>query len=89
MPCMLKKDGCKTPASESTYRNVFNHDFNISFHKRMKDRCDVCAAYGNAYFSESDQQDYAEHIELKEESRKFKDEVKASLKQDQTCSCCF
>lgn len=74
--------GCKTPASETTYRNVFNREFNISFHKRMKDRCDICSAYENGYFNETEDEEYKKHIQMKDESRKFKDEVKARLKDD-------
>ena len=73
-------EGCKTPASETTYRNVFNREFNISFHKRMKDRCDVCAAYENGCFTEAEDEDYKKHIQMKEESRQLKHEVKAAVK---------
>ena len=73
-------EGCKTPASETTYRNVFNREFNISFHKRMKDRCDVCATYENGCFTEAEDEDYKKHIQMKEESRQLKHEVKAAVK---------
>ena len=33
------------PISLSYYRNVFNTDFNIGFHKPKSDRCDRCEAY--------------------------------------------
>ena len=73
-------EGCKTPASETTYRNVFNREFNISFHKRMKDQCDVCAAYENGCFTKAEDEDYKKHIQMKEESRQLKHEVKAAVK---------
>ena len=73
-------EGCKTPASETTYRNVFNREFSISFHERLKDRCDVCAAYENGCFTEAEDEDYKKHIQMKEESRQFKHEVKAAVK---------
>ena len=73
-------EGCKTPASETTYRNVFNLEFNNSFHKLVKDRCDVCAAYKNGCFTEAEDEDYKKHIQMKEESRQLKHEVKAAVK---------
>ncbi|GFN82391.1 hypothetical protein PoB_000889700 [Plakobranchus ocellatus] len=39
--------GCNSPASETTYRDVFNKEFNIGFFKCAKDRCHVCAAQEN------------------------------------------
>ena len=72
--------------SENTYRDVFNYDFNMEFFKRMKDRCDVCAAYQNLG-DEKDartEADYKEHIALKESSRIFKDNVKTRLKDEPT-----
>ncbi|XP_070194118.1 uncharacterized protein [Littorina saxatilis] len=77
-----EKEGCKAPASETTYRYVFNREFNISFHKRMKDRCDICAAYENGYYDHTEEGEYKKHNQMKEDSRKFKDEVKARLKDD-------
>ena len=35
----------KDPISLSYYRNVFNTDFNIGFHKPKSDRCNHCEAY--------------------------------------------
>ena len=82
-----KKDGDMINVmSENTYRDVFNYDFNIEFFKRMKDRCDVCAAYQNLG-DEKDartEADYKEHIALKESSRIFKDNVKTRLKDEPT-----
>ena len=46
----------------------------------MKDRCDVCAAYENGYFTEVEDEDYKKHIQMKEESRQLKHEVKAAVK---------
>lgn len=83
-----KKEGCLKPASERTYRDVFNNDFNIGFHKRMKDRCDTCTAYENTKSTESEE--YKEHRRLVEESRLFKSKIKDGLLGDQSkCAAVF
>ena len=33
------------PASEAMYRHIFNTEFNIGFHKPLKDQCDFCVDY--------------------------------------------
>ena len=63
-----KKEGCTTPASESTNRSVFNFEFNLSFHRRMKDRCDICAGHENL-LKGTDMAEYHDHLKLKDESR--------------------
>ena len=69
-----KKEGCTTPASESTYRSVFNFEFNLSFHRRMKDRCDICAGHENLLTGTD-----------MPESRNYKARVKDNVKKDPCC----
>ena len=33
------------PVKESMYRHIFNHEYNIEFHKPKKDRCDLCEEF--------------------------------------------
>ncbi|GFO29204.1 hypothetical protein PoB_005570900 [Plakobranchus ocellatus] len=68
--------GCNSPASKTTYRDVFNKEFNIGFYKCAKDRCDVCAAQENIQVVRDE---YKVHIELKEASRFFEADI---LKKD-------
>jgi hypothetical protein len=32
----------RSPVKDSMYRNIFNDEFNLSFHKPKNDRCDTC-----------------------------------------------
>lgn len=51
----------------------------------MKDRCDCCSGYENVKdHDEETEEEYKWHINLKEASRKYKDRVKAMLKDDET-----
>lgn len=77
-----KLAGCES-VSHSTYHLIFNHEFNISFHKRMKDRCDTCSAYEKNTPNDDEKEQYKKHIELKNESRQYKDNIKQNL-QDNT-----
>ena len=76
-----EKEGCTTPASESTYRSVFNFEFNLSFHRRMKDRCDICAGHENL-LTGTDMAEYRDHLKLKDESRNYKAREKDNVKKD-------
>lgn len=56
----------KQPVKESAYRNIFCNEFNISFHKPKKDRCNICERYKllkeeNRLDQEENKQ-YEEHI---------------------------
>jgi hypothetical protein len=35
------------PFKENVYQEVFNSEFNLSFHKPKKDNCDICEAFRN------------------------------------------
>ena len=51
---MKEKVGIKM-ATEHCYREIFNHDFNIEFHKPRKDLCDHCTAF--SYLNEEQKKD--------------------------------
>lgn len=55
------------PVQEWKYRDIFNHDFNLAFHKPKKDRCDRCEVYKikkeHGQNTKSDDVDYASHRE--------------------------
>ena len=38
--------GCN-PVSISTYRRIFDNEYNFSFQKPKKDQCNLCVAYVN------------------------------------------
>ena len=42
----------KEVATSRQYRDIFNTEFNISFHKPKKDQCNTCTAYINATLEE-------------------------------------
>ena len=48
----------------------------------MKDQCDICPAYDNEYYNQTEEEEYRQVKQMKEESRKFKNEVKARLKDN-------
>ena len=76
-----EKEGCTKPASESTYRSVFNFEFNLSFLRRMKDRCDICAGHENL-LTDTDMAKYRDDLKLKDESRNYEARVKDNVKKD-------
>lgn len=41
----MYKDGEAEPLKESTYRKIFNGEFNLAFHEPKKDRCGLCYKY--------------------------------------------
>ncbi|CAH2094970.1 unnamed protein product [Euphydryas editha] len=61
--------------NETLYSRIFNGEFNISFFKPKKDRCEFCVRYENAQgkAKEDLEVEYVKHIEEKELSRKEKD----------------
>ncbi|KAK0042379.1 hypothetical protein Bpfe_028183, partial [Biomphalaria pfeifferi] len=59
------------PAKEHLYRYIFNHEYNIEFHKPKKDRCNICEeAKFNTKPNIDDKEKYAKHMHGKEESHK-------------------
>ncbi|CAG4989653.1 unnamed protein product [Colias eurytheme] len=71
-------------ANETLYSRIFNGEFNISFFKPKKDRCELCVRYENAQGSakENLEVEYLKHIEEKELSRKEKDADKTNVGPD-------
>lgn len=78
----LYTDLCKAndiqPAKQSTYRWVFNTEFNIGFHVPKSDRCDLCEAFTNCKkhnlaIAESQMSEYDMHIANKDSMRKERD----------------
>ena len=80
------------PATESMYRHIFNTQFNIGFHKPLKDQCDLCLDYSIKEGNEklSMQKEYDQHIKNKDLARDSK-ETDKSLAQTSSehCSACF
>lgn len=64
------------------YRNVFNTEFNICFHKPRKDQCDTCFKFQNYNESEKSlhQEEHNIHIERKNLARQIKNDLKEEAK---------
>ena len=67
-----KVDGCEIYVSKTTYRNIFNTKFNIGFHKRIKDRCNVCASFQNKFSMQTEDEDYKKAHSHEGRQQKFK-----------------
>ena len=82
---------CIPPVSLAIYRHVFNTHFNISFHKPIKDQCDLCNSYKNA--SSSDEQNmkekYENLIENNTMCRLQKDRDKKMAQEGTITTACF
>lgn len=52
----------RSPVKGSMYRNVFNNEFNLSFHKPKNDRCDTCEFFK---ISNPNDIEYLNHLQLK------------------------
>ena len=70
------------PKSLTTYRYVFNSEFNLGFHVPKKDECKKCTAFDNASPNEKeglkkDQDDHV-HNKIKAREEKEKDKQRAS-----------
>ncbi|XP_030842966.1 uncharacterized protein LOC105442032 isoform X2 [Strongylocentrotus purpuratus] len=70
------------PKSLTTYRYVFNSEFNLGFHAPKKDECKKCTAFDNASPNEKeglkkDQDDHV-HNKIKAREEKEKDKQRAS-----------
>ena len=81
-----------TPVSVNIYRRIFDLQYNYSFHKPVKDQCDLCMSYLNG---KDDQQlkmktQYEEHLNNKSLVRKIKQTDKIKAKTDPSLvSACF
>ncbi|XP_070182460.1 uncharacterized protein [Littorina saxatilis] len=88
-----EKEGI-TPVSASLYRDIFNKEFNLSFHKPKKDQCLLCNVYKDAKrennLTPELEQEYKEHIERKQEARLEKEiDKKAAQERDDTYAATF
>jgi hypothetical protein len=80
------------PVKESKYRFIFNTQFNISFHKPLKDICDFCTEYKNKSDNEKLEvlQAFKRHLHNKDLARKSKENDKMFAKSSAThCTACF
>ncbi|KAK7091324.1 hypothetical protein V1264_009019 [Littorina saxatilis] len=82
---LCAKDGV-VPVSSSMYRNIFDNEYNLSFHKPKTDQCLLCyqhdEAKQNNTLTETLKQDYEEHQHRKRESRAEKEKDKALAQED-------
>ena len=62
-----------TPVSCSLYRDIFNKEYNLSFHRLKKDQCLLCSVYFEEKragpLAAQKEEEYQEHIQRKQESR--------------------
>ena len=76
-------------ASESMYRDIFNHEFNIEFQKPKSDRCDQCEAFKqNRTPGVEDTARHDKHIQSKNETRSERDNDR-SVDAADTAVICF
>ena len=88
----LYKEDCQEgiPVSEFKYRQVFDTEFNIWFHRPQKDQCDTCVAYRHKTSpSEEDKEVYVMHQKDKEKAREIKNLAKSQSKLPLKASCAF
>lgn len=79
----------RTPAKFSTYREIFNYEFNLEFFKPKKDLCETCEAYKNLIGDEKMKLElkYQTHLEEKELSRIEKDNDKKCIDKLHIVAC--
>ena len=72
-----------TPVKECYYREVFNTDFNIGFHRPKKDTCNFCSTYENSSHDEKQklQEQYKSHHVRKDAVRDLKNHHKVLAKE--------
>ncbi|XP_052215260.1 uncharacterized protein LOC127833824 isoform X1 [Dreissena polymorpha] len=92
----LYKEQCQqedlSPVHISMYRKIFDCEYNLSFHKPIKDRCDFCVSVENAGpdVKQAQQGEYNRHINNKIKSRQSKVDDKEKAKTDHDlCVACF
>lgn len=80
------------PASERTYRQIFNEEFNIGRFKPKKDQCLICTKWKRSTTVEKSKMahKYAVHCQNRNVSRKFKADgrAKAQSRVDPKYCCC-
>ncbi len=61
------------PVSEKKYRDIFNFEFNLGFHRPKKDQCIDCLKFlHNPDPTETQKKEYNDHIRQKERARQEK-----------------
>lgn len=83
----LNKFGDIKMATERQYYDTFNTEFNISFFRPKKDRCNVCCNFENAKFLKDQDSNlfrkietrYNKHVIDKEKARSLKNQDKANF----------
>ena len=78
--CVSEK---RKPQKRYAYREVFNCDFNLGFHRPKKDQCAFCAKV-KILTDQEDSQEYKNHLLRKEQCRIEKQEDKAKAENDLT-----
>lgn len=71
------------------YRQIFNEEFNISFHSPKKDQCEDCVAYQNAENPEKEKLEnfYKIHLQEKDKSREEKTKDKENIDKNNIVAC--
>lgn len=79
-----ERDGVH-PVSESLYRSVFDHEFNMSFHVPKKDQCLTCHVHKEAKrtrtLTPKMEEDHKQHVERKREAKREKGKDKKLAKK--------
>ena len=74
------------------YRQIFNEEYNLSFHVPKKDTCSFCEKYSHSNDDEKAaiQEVYEHHMQNKDLSRKLKEQHKERAKtEDDFIAACF
>lgn len=78
----LYKVTVTNPVSESLYRFVFNHEYNLEFFKPKKDRCNKCEAFKVNYNrTEEEIENFNIHTTEKEFVKTVRDEDRSIVKK--------
>ncbi|MEW8545667.1 MAG: hypothetical protein AB2693_19270 [Candidatus Thiodiazotropha sp.] len=78
------KNENKEPVQLPIYRRVFDYEFNLSFHRPLKDQCDLCNSFNNSTEAEKSEmkEEYENHISNKELARNHKNSDKETALKD-------
>ncbi|GFO13679.1 DNA repair protein rhp54 [Plakobranchus ocellatus] len=70
------------------YRRIFDEEFNLAFHKRKKDQCEICTSQRNNPTDE-EKESFEEHLSNKLKARETKEQEKLAAKTPFKTSCTF
>ena len=80
-----RKENIK-PVSSRKYRQIFNENFNLSFHKPKKDQCSTCTIYQmkkcEGKVGEIEEESQKQHLNRKERAREKKQKDKQAAQKD-------